>query len=566
MANTLPKGFEIQTPKTAPRPADLPEGFEILTSPNQARPNFWAPPPISRGGGRTNPDIAVGAKRGLQNIPGLVLGMPNTIGQLGQTAEGLVKRGVEKAASVYSGKPVNLPNPPSYIPSPFDVLTRLPSPGQITGALEYNYGAAPYPETAQGRFSQHAVELLPTVVGPRKVQKGLEVAEKSIGTRIGEALSSVPSRAASAIIPAAALTGVESAPDFPGKSAAEIAALVAAGSLTSPGKSASVFNKGGVKTSALQEATDAAFTKLRTSGIEYNPSAFDGLVSGIERKFGRGPNGMFINPTRHAGSYSLLQDLKAMKGSNVDWNDLHNIRMEANDIANTYKPELSADRKFAREIIKQIDEFNSLPKDRLLVNPNNIPEKTVSELTSSAFDLNKRLAKTKAIESAVADAMSGGADNAKAAAQLRQNMKRLASRIATGKSRGWTKDEIAAIDSVAKGNYESGAMNTLSKLGFDASLFGVAKLGTAAGISAVPFLTEAGGYAIPATVAAITAPATVARAFGPRAALSRGQQLRDIVSYGPEGQAAAQRVATANKLRQTYGGMLVPGILDEERR
>lgn len=542
MAEKLPPGFQIITPQSSGQ-VDLPEGFEILSGQNGPRRTAAE-------------DAKIGLLRGGQRLPGLILGIPGDIGRLGVAAENLVGQGVSKLTG---GQP--LQKPKGMIPGPLETLSMIPGSEDIIGGIYSRFGEVPKPESTLGRATQLGVEFLPMAVGPRGKAQAAEVLT-SIPKKVYEKIKGGASRAKAVAIPAAAVAGTEAATQGTAlEEYAPIAALVAGGALASPGRVRSVASKTNIPTSNLQVATDEAFRKLRQAGINYNSNAIDDLVKSLETKFGRGSTGMAISPTRQRMAFSLLQDMKKLRGGNVDWNDLKNIRSEASDIANSFEPQLAAERKFAREIIKSIDEFHNLPPSKIISSSGNIPPERVGDLTKSALALNQRLGKTKTIENLLATANA----NADPARTLRSNFQRLATRIAAGKSKGWTKDEVDAIQSIAKGNYESGALNTISKMGVDASMFGMLR-GAFYGAIAAPPLMQGEGMLVPALTAAVMAPATAVRAFGPLAIQNRSQQVRNLVAGGPAAQAQANRVAMANQFRQLYGAQQIPGLLDEDRR
>jgi len=563
MANQLPPGFRIVNPQTTPQ-VDLPEGFQILETPNTGLRNIYG---IPSPGQVYNTDIVTGLKKGAQRLPGLVAGIPGDIGRLGVAGEELVRKGVGKAASVVAGKPVTLPKAPSMIPGPFEALSMLPGSSEIIGATESMFGAAPSPASPAGRSAQLGVEFLPMAFGPRSAIKGAEVATRTIPQKVYDTLKGVGSRAKAVAIPTAAVTGAEYATQGTAlEPYAEVAGLVAGSAIASPGRAASVMGKGGIGTEALKTATDNAFTKLRQSGITYKRKALNDLVSSIENKFGRGAGGMQISDVRQPKSASLVNDLKKLRSSKVDWTDLNTIRQEASDIASTFTDEMRSERKFANEIIKAIDEFHDKPVNSTLLYPSNVDAETVGSLTKDAFSLNRRQAKTRTIESMINTSVAGKGENAADAAnRLRGSFQRLADRIAQGKAKGWTADEVKAINSLAKGNYESDALNTLSKLGADTSPLGMLRTATYGATIGIPMAQDM-SMLIPIAAGAIAAPATVARGLGPRVAQTRGQQVRNLIAAGPAGQQQANRVAAANRLRQAYGVLQAPGLLDEDRR
>lgn len=561
MSSQLPPGFRVVNPQNAPQ-TDLPEGFQILTTPNVGIKNIYDVPPPGR---LYNPDVVTGLKKGAQRLPGLIAGIPGDIGRLGVAGQDLARRGVSKAASVVAGKPVDLPKAPSMIPGPFEALSMLPGSSEIIGATESVFGAAPSPTSPAGRFAQLGVELLPSAFGPRAALKGAEVAAKTIPQKVVDVFKRTGSRAGAVAIPAAAVTGAEYATQGTAfEPYAEIAGLVAGGTIASPGRTASVMGKGGIGTEALKTATDNAFTKLRESGITYRKKALSDLVSSIETKFGRGPGGMQINETRQPKSYSLVNDLKRLRSGRVDWADLNTIRQEASDIASTFSDEMRSERKFANEIIKAIDEFHDKPVNNTLLYPSKIDAETVGDLTKEAFALNRRQAKTRTIESMINTSVAGKGENpADAANRLRTSFQRLADRIAQGKAKGWTQEEIKAINSIAKGNYESDALNALAKLGADTSALGMARAATYGAGIGLPLYQDM-GLAIPLIAGAVATPSTFARLAGPRVAQTRAQQVRNLIAAGPVGQQQAASVAAANRLRQGYGALQIPGLLNEE--
>ena len=99
-----------------------------------------------------------------------------------------------------------------------------------------------------------------------------------------------------------------------------------------------------------------------------------------------------------------------------------------------------------------------------------------------------------------------GENAADAANRLRGSFQRLADRIAQGKAKGWTADEVKAINSVAKGNYESDALNTLSKLGADTSPLGILRTATYGATIGIPMAQDM-SMLIPIAAGAIAAPA-----------------------------------------------------------
>lgn len=230
--------------------------------------------------------------------------------------------------------------------------------------------------------------------------------------------------------------------------------LIGEGISAGVNKAAGLFNKN-PKIPSLDELhtlKTAAYQRADDAGVAFTPTAVSKLRTNIVQDFtDRG----FL-PANEPGAAAVLKEIDNLQGQNVTLKGLDTIRKMA---GNAYIPGNKSNNALTTSIIKNIDNLTASPgaADVMMGNA-----QAGSQALSEARNLASRTIKAEKLNEAIGKAdlraastgSGGNVDNA-----TRQNVRRLLE-----KPRGYTPDEIAALNAVVRGTPTQNALRLAGKL------------------------------------------------------------------------------------------------------
>jgi len=221
----------------------------------------------------------------------------------------------------------------------------------------------------------------------------------------------------------------------------------------------------------IRKASDAAYARARSGGLEINPQSVEALSQQIT-------NDLIASGKRernYPGTFSAVEELKKPAGPTATADDLESVRRVLNDVAEKREESYTAGK--ARSALDKYME-NIPAQDVIAGDPATV---------SSAFQEGRAnwsaMRGSERVQQAIAKAKNraestysgGNLGNA-----VRQELRKLLDN--PNKTAGWTPEEIAQLERAVKGTTTGNLMRAGSKL-----------LGGGGGLGA--FATGAGGYA-----------------------------------------------------------------------
>lgn len=469
----------------------------------------------------------------LYEFPTATVGMPGSLGRMMQTPS--------------SGP----------IPSPSDVLARLPSIADVQKFTSDVTGFTPRPyeelSTAE-KYARTIGGFIPNILtSPQTaIARGAPAAVRG-AANLGR-------RALNVVLPGAASEAAGQAFEGEGlEPVARVAGALAGGRIASGKPSVPQAAKGGeVPLPVLAQQTNDAYANLRGAGIAYNRSAFTSALDDAASQIKTG--GIDSEAVNR-----IIGNLKGIGQNELDWTKLDTIRQNLSKIAYGGKT-VEGDQLAARLVLKRINELETSPNFYMKPGAKKVSPEELSAQTKEARDLAARRIKTRQIESIIdlAPTYAGTAEN-----NLRSGFRRLLRDIKKKENVGWTSDEIAAIQDVAEGRQIVQALSKLSP-SLRESIPGMAAAGSGMlGAGAIGF--AAGGPAgatlalVPPTIGI---PSRLASGKRTEAAAQRAAGLVSAPRSVQEQAAAATEMARrgiGQRLLMTPA-MVAPGLLDEDRR
>lgn len=105
----------------------------------------------------------------------------------------------------------------------------------------------------------------------------------------------------------------------------------------------------------LKAQKNAAYGAVEASGVRYATNEVDDLVARIEKDVA----GKNISPSRHPKAYSMLEDVKALRGKELSLTEMDQLRQVIRrDVANSSDP---AEQFFGKRMIAELDSFVDVP-------------------------------------------------------------------------------------------------------------------------------------------------------------------------------------------------------------
>lgn len=315
--------------------------------------------------------------------------------------------------------------------------------------------------------------------------------------------------------------------------------LVGEGLSKVAGKAAGLFNKKPTVASKeeLEAAANAAYKAADDAGVILKPQTVQRLSKEIKddlAEFG-------YKPRLQPRVKDLLDEIDATAGQNVTLKGMDQIRKVAGLMGKSNEP---AEREIARQIIKKIDKhLETLNPGDILTGNKTQGVKSLQEARKLWSSVKKQDAIDEALARATrnADAVGSGGnvDNA-----IRQQFKAILNN--PKKRRGFSKDEIVAMNLIVKGTPVQNSLRLLGKLspqGGGLALYGQIMGGIASSGATAP-LAAAGGAA--KLIADRLTPANV-------------DKLSRVVRSGGDASAlAVQPNAVQQLLERNRGGLTMP--------
>jgi hypothetical protein len=223
------------------------------------------------------------------------------------------------------------------------------------------------------------------------------------------------------------------------------------------GKVAGAFNKQPKLPTVdeLRAAKDAAYSAADDAGVVFTPQAVDRLKETVVAKLAE----KAYTPKLQPRVAAVLEELDNLKGQNVTLKGLDTVRQVAGD---AFDPMNKKSGYLGRKIIDKIDEVIESPRAGEVLMGN---AEAGNAAIKNARALNRSVAKSETIERAMeiagrnaAGTGSGGnIDNA-----IRQQIKIILN--SPSRSRGFSKDELAAMEDVVRGTPSRNAARLVGKL------------------------------------------------------------------------------------------------------
>ncbi len=270
----------------------------------------------------------------------------------------------------------------------------------------------------------------------------------------------------------------------------------------------------------LRQQATQAYRAAEEAGVSFKQEGIQNLIQTAEKRVGK------TNPTLHPDTQAALNEVRALGEKDiVTLSELEDVRRIVGDATASIK---KPDARLAFKLRDTIDDFVLRAKKSEI---NAGDARVGSEQLTRARDLWNRLRKSEVISKSLRDAdlvASPGARSIRSqfASLLRNEKKR----------RLFNKEEISAIERVAKGNVSERALDVLSKFAPEntlTSLIGIGGGGAAAGVPGAVALPVAG---------------QIARASAASIKRSNADFVQALVRSGVNRQKAQRAVIIKNKL------------------
>lgn len=202
----------------------------------------------------------------------------------------------------------------------------------------------------------------------------------------------------------------------------------------------------------LRAAGQAAYQQADQAGVIFTPSAVSRLKSAIGQKL----VGIGYDPALQPGAAAVVKRIDDLAGQNVTLSGLDSLRKVA---SNGFIPGNKSNNKAIGDIISSIDDLVTSPNAAEVLTGD---AQGASSALKAAREMWSRLSKAERISDAVEKAelraastgSGGNTDNA-----IRQNLRRILE-----KPRGFSPEELAALEKVVKGSPVQNALRLAGKL------------------------------------------------------------------------------------------------------
>jgi hypothetical protein len=306
-----------------------------------------------------------------------------------------------------------------------------------------------------------------------------------------------------------------------------------AGGFASAGKQGAATKamaKAAPSAEAVKGKTNQMYDTLRAAGIKYDADEFDRFATGLVSRLQKD-----LRKAQAPKAHDALNQIIESVGTSPDFADIESMRRTAGALVRS--PD-ETERHFGGLIVDALDDFDLRAP---LISDGSIPAGQVAAYKKQAREMASRNIKNRKLERMIGEAegYQGGLESG-----LRNQFGALLKRIMAGKERGWTKEEIAAIRRVAKGNFSNNVLGIAGRFGLD-----LGNLGNRAAL--LPGALAAGGYAADGLV---TGGAGVAAATGAKYAARKmtqgaAKRAQGVVRAGKANQLKARKLESKEGLK-----------------
>lgn len=294
-----------------------------------------------------------------------------------------------------------------------------------------------------------------------------------------------------------------------------IAAPVAVAIPLSSAKSASqkLLKKSAPSLEKLQDTARGIYKSLDDSGVSVPSKSFDGLADDIFKTLKKEGSDADLTPKAEA----VMRRFQAEKGRPKTLSDLDTLRKVSKNASGSID---KAEQRLGRIAIDKVDDFLDDIGGEVIDN------KTAGAAFKSARDLWGRAKRTEILERAITDAklQRSGFENG-----LRTQFTAIAKKINSGKLKGFTKEEEAAIRKVSQGTNAGNIAKFLGK-------FGVLDGATSRSLTSMGGIAIAGGATGSLTaVGAVPLVGQLSGALSQRMTLNNAEMAKAITRAGKNG-------------------------------
>lgn len=259
----------------------------------------------------------------------------------------------------------------------------------------------------------------------------------------------------------------------------------------------------------ISQKSSSAYTKMRQLGADFTPQASQRIATKLEQTLASdGP----LNAKLHDKVLAAIDDIKTRGFSSLE--ELDQWRQVLNDVAGNFSDKVNA-RK-AKLLINAIDdEIENIGQKDLA----NGSREAVDALLEGRMEWARRARFQK-----VSDIIKNAAGDAN---KLKRDLDKL--RTDPRKTKGWSKEELSALNDAAKQTTGEGVLKILGKFGFDLGS------GRAVGNTALPAmgsLAAGAGTMSLGPAAAVPIVGTMARQGQKAVARGKAEKLLEAIEKG----------------------------------
>lgn len=205
----------------------------------------------------------------------------------------------------------------------------------------------------------------------------------------------------------------------------------------------------------LRAAKNSAYEAADAMGARYSSQAYDGLVDQIQSHLAS----KRIHPMRHPRATSMVDDLASLRGSSPTLTEVDQLRqVVARDVASSAD---TAEAYMGQQMIGVIDAFIDAADDAAMASGS---AQGAAKSIGAAREANRALRKSEMIMKALNDAELKAAASG-SGGNIQNAIKQQFSAILRSpeKSRGFSVDELAAMDDIVRGSPTENVARLLGK-------------------------------------------------------------------------------------------------------
>ena len=379
-------------------------------------------------------------------------------------------------------------------------------PGAGARAVEATREALTFQPTTEA--GQEGLEAVGEVLQP--VGEAIQSVEKDLGDSVFKATGSPALAAAATTIPTAIMEAI-------GLGVGGRLARRAKSIQPSKAQVRSMLNEAAPDVDTLKSVSRQVYEELDQSGITVKPEAYKNLVKNV--KAAAKKQGLSKRTTKK--SFGAIKDLEDVVGQSPTLSDVDDLRKVAQGVASDID---LTEKAIGGRIVSEIDDFLDSVKPENLVAPEGVAISDIGSKYRAARNLWGRARKSELISEAIENAKgrASGFENG-----IRIELGKLAKNKRTKKF--LTKEEIAAIKDIERGNVQQNFSKFLGRFAFNEGRANNV-LSALGGVG--------GGALVGGPVGAVAVPVTgqIARGIASKITLNRAKFLDDIVRAGKNGE------------------------------